>query len=163
LSTGAALAEDSIWPGSQSTVRENMRDHVITITPDVTVKEAAKLIMDKRITGAPVTKNGKLLGVVSRKDLIRTLAENRETGGALAAKELLALESTPVTEIMTKDPVSISPHDKVENAARLMYQTPASRVMVVDDGLLVGIITASDIIRIGFCDELSEAIYDEDD
>lgn len=160
-STGKFLQDDSIWPGSKTKVWEHMNDRLITITPERTIKEAAELLVRKSITGMPVTQNGKLLGVVSRKDLLRVLAQSPTPSENGECDELGGCSSTLVESIMTTDPTTISPHATVVDAARLMYPNGINRLLVVnDDGDLVGIITASDIISIGFCDELSEINYD---
>jgi CBS domain containing-hemolysin-like protein len=94
---------------------------------------------------------GKLVGAVSRKDLLKAL-----TSGDDAAKET-------AKSIMTEKPQTVTWTETVETAANLMIPTRASRLMVVDDeDNLLGIITASDIISVGFMNELSEVIYEDE-
>ena len=180
------LSEGSAWPGSLTTVEQHMTDDVVTLAPTTTLKEAAILMDEKRITGAPVvTGDGALLGVLSRSDLFRVIATGTaggdgssssddasdETEGAVDAVSMLnELEATLITEVMTADPMTIQPSATVLEAAQLMYPKRINRLMVVEeaegDGApprLVGVITTTDVVRMAFCDELSEVDYGEDD
>jgi CBS domain-containing protein len=149
------LSKGSLWPGSQALVREYMAERVTTLPPDATLKQAARIMMDKEtyVTGAPVVgENGQLLGIISRSDLLTDLL--REDGSNEDAK---------VSDAMTRDPVTIGPDKTVLEAARLMYRRRLNRLIVTDeDGQLLGIIASSDVVRIALCDELSEVDYDED-
>mgnify|MGYP006159316603 CR=1 FL=1 len=158
------LSKGSVWPGSQTTVSEHMTEKVVTVLPTTTIKEAAMLLNDHRITGAPVTdEEGRLLGVVSRSDFLAAIAAGpTEAGGGVAALQLLDLERAEVGEQMTRDPLTISPNATVLDAAQLMYPNRVNRLMVVNgEGLLLGIISSTDVVRIALCDELSELDYSD--
>ena len=137
------LSEGSFWPGSQSTVSEHMTESVITLSPTATVKEAAILMNERRITGAPVVdEDRRLLGVISKSDLLRAIAagpaRDNVSGGEAAAGLLLDLELSEVASLMTPDPMTIDPDATVLEAAQLMVPKRINRLMVVDsEGLLV--------------------------
>eukprot|EP00325_Prymnesiales_sp_UTEX-LB-985_P024531 CAMPEP_0174744434 /NCGR_PEP_ID=MMETSP1094-20130205/84331_1 /TAXON_ID=156173 /ORGANISM="Chrysochromulina brevifilum, Strain UTEX LB 985" /LENGTH=137 /DNA_ID=CAMNT_0015948819 /DNA_START=27 /DNA_END=440 /DNA_ORIENTATION=- len=133
------------------------------MAPTTTIKEAAKLLNEKCITGAPVVdEDDRLMGVISRSDFLRAISEGpqQSEGGAEAAMQLLDVEMREVRSVMARDPLSISPEATVLDAAQIMYANRVSRLMVVDDkGKLTGIITSTDVVRIALCDELSELDY----
>lgn len=98
---------------------------------------------DNRITGAPVTEGGRLVGVLSRSDLLRAIASgpcDGSTDGADASAQLLDLEQSEVSQLMTADALTITGDATVLKAAQLMSngRSVVNRLMVVDDqGLLV--------------------------
>ena len=64
---------------------------------------------------------------------------------------------------MTTTPVSISPEASMSEAANLMHDLSLNRLMVVDNGALVGVLSATDVVRTALCDEISEVSYDDDE
>ena len=167
------LSKGSIWPGSRTTVREHMTTRLITIPPDMLLKEAALMMNEERITGAPVCEDGRLIGIVSRSDFLRMIAtvppeceedlDSEECLESDAEKQLVNVETTEVRNVMHKS-VTILPDATILQAAQLMHPRRLNRLMVTDEaGTLLGIITSTDIIRVGLCDEVSEVNYGDDD
>jgi acetoin utilization protein AcuB len=111
------------------------------------MQHAAKLLKENNIRGLPVTKNGKLVGIVTDRDLKRASASDANT---LDIHELLFLiEKIKIKEVMTKDPITIPADYTIEEAAEVLLDNKFSRAPVLDnDGVLVGIITQTDIFRL---------------
>ncbi|MFN3285729.1 MAG: HPP family protein [bacterium] len=115
--------------------RDIMSKDVIVLTPDMDVQEAADLLVRYRIHGAPVVDpNGMLVGMVSLVDLVG------KAGGT-------------VRDIMTPDPVVAMEDTPVEELAQLMLDEMVRRVPIVRGGQVVGIVSASDIVRV-YLDEV---------
>ena len=115
--------------------RDIMSKDVIVLTPDMDVQEAADLLVRYRIHGAPVVDaNNMLVGMVSLVDLVG------KPGGT-------------VRDIMTPDPVVAMEDTPVEELAQLMLDEIVRRVPIVRGGQVVGIVSASDILRV-YLDEV---------
>ena len=116
-------------------VRYLMSSPVVTIRPDATVYEAIKVMAEKRIGSLVVTENEEIKGIFTERDLIsRVLAKDLDP------------KKTTVKEVMTPAPlVTIDPDAEVSEAALLMVRRRIRRLPVIEDGKLVGIITAADL------------------
>jgi CBS domain-containing protein len=90
--------------------------------------EVLKILKNKHISGVPVLKDSKVVGVVTRTNLLQNPEE-----------EQLAL-------LMTRDPITISSGSDLQTAARLLLEHHIRRLPVVDDGKLVGLVTVADIV-----------------
>ncbi|MFA5331638.1 MAG: CBS domain-containing protein [Methanoregula sp.] len=118
-------------------VGSRMSVKIVTADAGATVQQAYSLIVDSGFTAFPVVKKKRLIGLVSRRDLIRS-------GGvrsAIAQNSTMAIGDIMVTEVVT-----VSPGALVADAARLMVDNDVSRLPVVDEGMLVGIIDRHDVI-----------------
>lgn len=115
-------------------VKDVMNPHAITTGPETTVKEAATLMYKNHIGSLIVVEKGKILGIITEGDILKTIARDLEVNVTL------------VQEVMTRDIVSIEPDKKIEDAVNLMTEKKIKKLPVIEDGKLVGIITASDII-----------------
>jgi CBS domain-containing protein len=117
-------------------VRTVMSPSPVTVGPDATVRDAARLLADGDVGALPVMSGGKLVGIVTDRDLvIRVLAGNLDL-------------SAPIGEIASADVCSVAPDASLEEAARLLGQAQVRRLPVVDaDGRLVGIIAQADVAR----------------
>ncbi len=149
------------------TVEEFMNKDVISLSPDDTIFDAAKLLAQLKIAGAPVVKDDKVVGIVSLSDIVKFI--NIKLGKlpiidspgftslilALAQmqklqldfkKELNKITSSKVEEVMTKDVTTISPTSTLLEAAELMEKHDVNRLPVVSEGKLVGIVTRADLV-----------------
>lgn len=121
-----------------------MRSKVITLLPDATIAEASSLMNESRIRRIPVTnQNNRLLGIISKDDIKKALpstvdANQDETSRALA-------NQVKIESFMTQAPITVSPVDTLEKVATIMRQHKVGGIPVVENDLLVGIITESDI------------------
>ena len=124
-----------------------MSKNVITVDVNDSMQGAARLIKEHNIRGLPVMENGKLVGVVTDRDLKRASASDATT---LKIHELLYLISEiKVKEIMTKDPITIPLDYTIDEAAKVLLENKLSGAPVVDDkGQVVGVITQTDIFRV---------------
>ena len=126
-------------------IRNWMSSPVKTISPDTRLFDARKMMDAEKIRALPVMKDGKLVGIVTRRGLLRTdipaLNENAWTTD-------VDLKDAVVEEIMTKNPITVPASGPLPKAARVMLENKITAIPVVDDNrAMVGIITTSDIFR----------------
>ncbi len=128
-------------------VKNWMSKTVITADINDSMQDAVKLLKQNNISMLPVMKNGKLVGIVTDRDLKRASASDATT---LEVHELLFLISKiKVKEIMTENPVSIPIDFTVEEAAEVLLEKNISGAPVVDKtGKVVGTITKGDMFRV---------------
>ena len=125
-----------------------MSTEVATVTEDVSMIKAGRIMRDKKIRRLPVVdKDGRLVGIVSERDL---KAASPSSATSLDMYEMTYLLSElKVKGIMTREPVSIRTTDTVERAALIMRDRKFGSLPVVDAaGKVVGIITDTDIFRL---------------
>jgi len=128
-------------------VKNWMSKNVITIGEEDSMQQAATLMKEHRIRMLPVMGKGELVGVVSDTDLKRASASDATM---LDIHELLYLISKiKISDIMTRNPITVPYDYTVEEAAQLLMERNISGVPVVGcDGKLVGIITRNDLFKI---------------
>lgn len=128
-------------------VKNWMSKDVITIDVNDSMTHASGLMKKNDIRGLPVMKKGKLVGVVTDRDLKKASASNATT---LDIHELLYLISKiKIKEVMTEDPITIPVDYTVEEAAEVLLDNKLSGAPVVsNEGELVGVITQTDIFRV---------------
>jgi len=123
-----------------------MTKELVVATKDTTLVEATLLLKQHRIRRLPVVdEEGKLLGILSKEDLINGLPSIIDPLKD-DAERVLATQ-VKVTSLMTADPITLSPADPLEKGARFMRRNKIGGIPVVEDGTLVGIITESDIFQ----------------
>lgn len=138
--------------------RDIMTTDVCTFAPDTTVLEAARTLVDRRISGAPVVDAaGRVIGIVSEGDLIRRaeLGTEKEWSGwreFLMAKRTLAHEfikshATRIGDIMTAPAWTVSEDTTLAELAEMFEKRNIRRAPVVRDGKLVGIVSRADMVR----------------
>src|SRR5262245_29269296 len=137
--------------------RDIMTTDVRTFAPETTVLEAAKLLVDHRISGAPVVDGaGRVIGIVSEGDLIRRaeLGTEKEWSGwreFLMAKRTLAHEfirshATKVGDLMTSPAWTVGEDTTLAELAELFEKKNIRRAPVVRGGKLIGIVTRADMV-----------------
>lgn len=171
--------------------RQIMVSEVMTLEPEMSLREAVDVLRGADVTGAPVVEGGVLVGVVSATDLLEFEAttagvptERREMVGlddydavrgwdegddppaayfldmwSDAGAEVFErfsetdgpewdrLEEHVVDEVMSRKVLSVTAGTEIREAARYMHEARVHRVLVLDDGELAGIVTATDIVR----------------
>jgi CBS domain-containing protein len=129
--------------GATMKVADIMQTDVRTVTSDTPVSEVVVSLADARVTGLPVVDaRNRVIGVVSSTDLIDAQAETRS-----AEERQILLEQTPVRDIMTPKPLMIESTADVQEAARHMLYAEVRRLFVEENGVLVGVISQTDIVR----------------
>ncbi len=127
-------------------VGERMSHPIISITPDMPVHDALDMFKRERIRRAPVVKEGKLVGIVSDKDLLNA---SPSPATSLSIWELnYLLSKVTVSEVMTKKVMIVAEDTPIEEAARIMADNKIGGLPVMRDGHVVGIITETDLFKI---------------
>jgi acetoin utilization protein AcuB len=114
-------------------VRNWMSAPAIALGPDVTASAAVAFMEKRRIRRLPVVEDGKLVGIVTKSDLLGT------------AKKHSAV--TTIANVMTRKPFAVEQEETLETAASLMLKEKVSGLPVLDGDRLVGVITESDLFR----------------
>ena len=126
-------------------VAERMRTAVVLIRPSDSVWTALKLLGERQIRHLPVVEDGKLVGIVTDRD-IRLVFPSAVTADNKEQDPLDALEKISVGQIMTKLVFTVTPETSIADAARLLLERRIGGLPVVQGDLLVGIITKTDIL-----------------
>ncbi|GGL13939.1 CBS domain-containing protein [Planomonospora parontospora] len=130
-------------------VREVMTDQVITVRPTDPVRQAVRVLHAADVTAAPVLDtDGRLVGIVSEMDLLR--GEFQRDPRASARAVLGHGEPVPflVEEVMTADPVTVTPATDAVELIDLMVGRRVKSVPVVEHGRLVGIVSRRDLLAV---------------
>ena len=124
-----------------------MSKDVVTVDVEDSMHDAVKLMKEKEIRMLPVLKKGKLVGIITDRDLKRSAASDATM---LDVHELLYLVSKiKVRNIMTKDPITVPQNFTVEETAEVLLKNKISGAPVVDqNGDIVGTITQTDLFRV---------------
>jgi CBS-domain-containing membrane protein len=140
--------------------KDIMTHEVITVRADATVDKIAQLLNDHHISGVPVVdEEGRVVGIVSESDLflkpkgipfsavkLPTLFKHWVDPDKLAEIYVEAHHHT-AADVMTQEVVCVKVDDEVGHIAWLMAERNLKRVPVLQDGILVGMITRADMIR----------------
>ena len=131
--------------GRKGIVREIMMGSPVTLAPNDTLDLANDVISLGRIRHIPVIDGGKLVGLLSERDLIgaaatRIFGLKQKTRSALLKSEL-------VRNVMKKRIVIVAPDTSIKEAARLMAEKKIGCVPVMSNGRLVGLVTTTNILR----------------
>ena len=123
-----------------------MHTDLITVSPETTLVEARELIEQHNIEHLLVVRKGKLVGLVSDRDLKQNWASPATT---LSAHELsYLLQKVQVSMIMVKTVVTVSPDTTIERAAYIMQTNNISSLPVMAGEELVGIVTGTDVMAV---------------
>ena len=109
---------------------------VISIRPDVPVLDALKLLADKDVGAVLVMDGPRLVGVVSERDYARKVALKGKSSS-----------DTPVSEIMTREVVFVTPAHTNEDCMALMTQKRTRHLPVIDNGGVVGVLSIGDLVK----------------
>ncbi len=126
-------------------VSERMSRPPITIAPEMPIQEALALFKKERIRRAPVIKGGKLVGIVSEKDLLNASPSPATTLSVWEMNYLLS--KLTVAEVMTKDVITVTEDTPIEEAARIMADNKIGGLPVVKGTRVVGIITETNLFK----------------
>lgn len=127
-------------------ISDYMSKNPICVSTDTSVTEARAIMVREKISKLPVLdKNSNLVGIITKNDLAKAAPSAATTLDIYEMGYLLS--KLKVEKVMTKDPVTVSPDEVIEEAARIMADKEIGCLPVVQDDVLVGIITESDIFK----------------
>jgi len=127
-------------------IGERMSKPVITISPDMPISEALNLMKKEHIRRAPVVKDGRLVGIVSDKDLLNASPSPVTTLSIWEMNYLLS--KVTITQVMTNNVMSVTEDTPIEQAARIMADNKIGGLPVLRDGHVIGIITETDLFKV---------------
>ena len=147
--------------GGMLTAKDIMTKSVIAVSPDMEIVQAAKILLENRINGAPVVdETGKLVGILCQSDLIAqqkklpipsffTFLDGLITLNSMKhiEKEVQKIAAITVAQAMTPDPVTVRPDTDIEAVAALMVDQNFHTIPVVEEGELLGIVGKEDILK----------------
>ncbi|MCK5540142.1 MAG: CBS domain-containing protein [Deltaproteobacteria bacterium] len=126
-------------------VCEIMNREVLSVSPQDRVCDVIDLFLEKNITGAPVTEQGKVVGVISRKDLLPLITSFEIDCSSL--EQIRRTCSHFVADHMQSQVVTVQPVEAVEKCALIMTDNRINRLPVIEGGKLIGIVTRGDILK----------------
>ncbi|MGP1281816.1 MAG: CBS domain-containing protein [Parasphingopyxis sp.] len=119
-----------------SIILENRGQDTVTASPDMKVSEVVKLFAEKRIGAVPVVDGGKVVGIMSERDLVHCVAAEGKDG-----------IDKPVSEVMTSPAITVDPNYNILAALGLMTKRRVRHLPVVRDGAMVGFISIGDLVK----------------
>ncbi len=150
----------------QQDIREIMVGDIMeadwpTLVPDQTVEDAIKLFAESGISGTPVVEDGRLVGIITEGDLIFRDAEIKAPGfldilGGLIPlgnwdeyrREALKSAGVTVSEVMTREVITVTPDDTLSEAATIMAEERIKILPVTEEGRFRGVITRMNILTL---------------
>src|SRR5579884_2243550 len=131
---------------------------VLTVTPDGTIAEAARLMLERHVSGLPVLDgDGKIVGMLTEGDLLRRAETGTERhrprwleliiGPGRLARDYVDTHARRIAEVMTGDVITVTPQTELPDLVQLMENSHIKRVPVVDCGRLVGIVSRADLVH----------------
>lgn len=121
---------------------KEVMNKAVAVEHDISIKEAAKIMSNKNIGSLIAVKGSKILGIITEKDVVDNITSLDKKVSSLMNKKVV---------------VTISPEEDTDNAALLMAKNKIKRLPVVEDGVLIGIITATDLIA--HSEDLNESFF----
>jgi CBS domain-containing protein len=140
--------------------KDIMTENPVTVSPDMEIVQAAKILLEKGINGVPVVDNDRLVGILCQSDLI-----TQQRGFPMPSiftildgfiplssskdieKTVKKIAATFVKDAMTADPVFVHPNTEIEEIAELMVDKNFHTVPVVENEKLIGVIGKEDILK----------------
>jgi acetoin utilization protein AcuB len=124
-----------------------MNPKVVTVDADDSMLDATKLLKEHGIRRLPVLEKGKLVGIITDRDLKRASPSDATS---LEAHELLYLiANIKIREIMSKNPITVPYNYTIEEAAEILLKAKISGMPVIDkDGDVIGMITQTDLFKV---------------
>jgi CBS domain-containing membrane protein len=130
------------------TVAEIMTRKVVTLYEEDNLERLSQELGQFRFRHLPVVDDGKLVGILSQRDLLRATVSGFDQGALAHAREARFLEETFVRDLMHTDVQTARPDEPLRSAASRMLEGHIGALPVVDErGMLLGIVTENDIMR----------------
>jgi CBS domain-containing protein len=131
--------------GKEGVVREIMMGSPVTLKPDDTLDLANDVISLGRIRHIPVLEDGRLVGLLSERDLIGAAATT--IFGLKQKSKSALLKNVLIKDVMKKRVFTVKPETPIKEAAHLLAEKKIGCVPVVSNDTLVGLVTTTDILR----------------
>lgn len=117
-------------------ILKNKGNAVWSIPPDASALDAVTLMAEKRIGAVLVVDDGKLIGIFSERDFTYKIGCYEK-----------APRDVKISEVMTRDPITISPEQSVNDCMALMTDKHVRHLPVIDQGQLIGVISIGDVVK----------------
>ncbi len=117
------------------TLGDFMSREVLSVAPEDTIGEAAQLMADANVGSSVVLEHGRLIGILTERDLLRAMAQRVHPSEAR------------VREWMTAEPVAVSESTSADEAARLMVEHGFRHLPIVDGDRTLGVVSLRDVMR----------------
>jgi CBS domain-containing protein len=117
------------------TLGDFMSREVLSVAPEDTIGEAAQLMADANVGSSVVLEHGRLIGILTERDLLRAMAQRVHPSEAR------------VREWMTAEPMAVSESTTADEAARLMVENGFRHLPVVDGDRTLGVVSLRDVMR----------------
>ena len=134
IATKIASAKYETVPLSHIRISTIMTHEVMTANPKDSLLKVLKMMVDNHIGGVPIMDGDEIVGMVTKTDFLTDLDKQ-------------PYNEVPIKEIMTNRVIVVNPEDRLVHARRLMIDNDVRRLVVVNSGTIMGIITAKDIAR----------------
>lgn len=145
-----ALGRCACWPAehveAQLPARACMTAPVLTVGPDDDLSEASGLLLESHVRHLPVVQDGLLVGMLSDRDVRRGLARLARTDRFLEASGRAGVPRARVADVMSAPCLSVGPETELHSLVHTLLEARISALPVVEDGRLVGIVTATDLL-----------------
>lgn len=109
---------------------------VFSVTPNTTVYSAIEQMCEKNIGGVVILENDKLVGIFTERDYARKLILKGKSS-----------KDTPISELMTRDPITVTPDSKLEDCMNIMSNKRIRHLPVMENNLIVGMISIGDLVK----------------
>jgi CBS domain-containing protein len=137
--------------------REIMSLEVLSVSPDASILEAVRLMLQNRISGLPVVDRGMLVGVVTEGDFLRraeTTTQRKRArwieffmGPGQSADDYVRTHGRKVADVMTPTPITITEDTRLDDIVSLMERSRIKRLPVVRQGRVVGIVSRANLLH----------------
>ena len=141
--------------------KDIMTKKVITLTPETSISQAARILLEKRVHGCPVVDpDGRLVGILCQSDLVAqqkklalptvfTLLDGLVPMTSMTEldREMEKIAAIAVSQAMSPDPEYVGPETPIEEIATLMVERGFHTLPVVDNGKVAGVIGMEDVLR----------------
>jgi CBS domain-containing membrane protein len=131
--------------GKEGIVKEIMMGSPVTLKPEDTLDLANDVISLGRIRHIPVVEDGRLVGMITERDLLGTAASY--IFGLKQKNKSALMKSVLLKDVMKKRVITVAPDTAIKDAAHLMADKKIGCVPVISAGMLVGLVTTTDILR----------------
>jgi CBS domain-containing protein len=128
-----------------ATVADIMSSDVLSVSPDATLPAAAAEMSARRVGAVLVREEGRLVGILTERDILRAVADGR-------------VEGSTVADLMTHHPETIEPSESTDTAATLMIHGGFRHLPVMDAEQVVGIVSIRDLMRITLDDAAPKGV-----